>query len=150
MRIKFDITGEVLVSALKDKLDLIRNPKPILRIVAFDVLSMVTERIHEEGKAADGNQIGTYNNNYLKLRIKAYKRTADKKVIVSLTRQLENDWAVIETTQGWGIGFKNILNVNKAHWVEEHFNKVIFDLTTEEREYAAQRANEILRDELNK
>ena len=76
---------------------------------AFDALSQMTERIHEKGEAADGSGIGTYTNNYLKLRQKKpYNRTADSKIIVSLTRRLENDWGVIQTDKGnWAIAFLN-------------------------------------------
>lgn len=111
----------------------VKDREALLRPVAFDVIALMTERIHDQGKAADGSQIGEYSNSYLKLREKKYKRGTDKKIIVSLTRQLENDWSVIATEKGYGIGFKNPLNVQKAGWVEERKGKKIFKLTQEER-----------------
>ena len=36
-----------------------------------------------------------------------YHWPADPKIIVALTRQLQNDWAVLATPRGWGIGFNN-------------------------------------------
>lgn len=66
-----------------------------------------------------------------------YNRTADTKVVASLTRQLENDWGTnesdpIKTPNGYGIGFKNQLNYEKSQNVEKHFNKEIWKLTTGE------------------
>jgi hypothetical protein len=148
MNIKIKIDPDALSAAMKEQVDLILNPKPVLRIVAFDVLSLVTARIHEEGKDASGQQIGNYTNRYLKVRQSKYKRSGDRKIIMSLTRQLENDWAVIETPDGWGIGFHNVFNVNKMKWNEERMNKLILGLTDEEVDYAVQRANEILKERL--
>lgn len=105
----------------------------LLRPVAFDVIALMTERIHDQGKAADGSQIGEYSNSYLKLREKN-KRGPDKKIIVSLTRQLENDWSVIPTQNGYGIGFKNPFNKQKAIWVEEQKDKKIFKLSESEKQ----------------
>src|SRR5690606_38168279 len=50
-------------------------------------------------------------------RIK-YNRSSDTKVIISLTRQLENDWSVIATDKGYGVGFLNKQNLDKARWSE--------------------------------
>ena len=111
---------------------------------AFDALSQMTERIHEKGEAADGSGIGTYTNNYLKLRQKKpYNRTEDSKIIVSLTRRLENDWGVIETDKGnWAIAFLNrqkgtktdITSGEKMKYVEESSGKTIAALSKAETE----------------
>ena len=111
---------------------------------AFDALSQMTERIHEKGEAADGSGIGTYTNNYLKLRQKKpYNRTADSKIIVSLTRRLENDWGVIETDKGnWAIAFLNrqkgtktdITSGDKMKFVEDSSGKKIAALSKPETE----------------
>ena len=111
---------------------------------AFDALSQMTERIHEKGEAADGSGIGTYTNNYLKLRQKKpYNRTEDSKIIVSLTRRLENDWGVIQTDKGnWAIAFLNrqkgtktdITSGEKMKYVEESSGKTIAALSKAETE----------------
>lgn len=63
-----------------------------------------------------------------------YNRTDDRKVIVSLTRQMENDLSVQATPQGgYGIGYNNPINVEKAAWVEATYRKKIFALTDEEK-----------------
>lgn len=121
----------------------------LLRPVAIETIPLITERIHKDGKASDGSQIGSYSNGYLKQREKN-KRGKDTKVIVSLTRQLENDWSVLETQKGYGIGFTNSFNADKLGWVEESKGKVIRNLTTEEIDYAFERINELITDALNK
>jgi hypothetical protein len=73
-----------------------------------------------------------------------YHRSTDTKIIVSLTRQLENDWAVIATNTGYGIGFNNVFNAQKARWVEEHKSKIIFNLSAEEKQYITERLQELV------
>lgn len=123
--------GQV-TAELKDKLLKLADKENIPRILAFDTIDLMTNRIHQEGKAASEQQIGTYNKSYLKLREGKYKRSSDPKIIVSLTRQLENDWSVIATTKGYGVGFLNPFNLQKARWVEENKGVKIFSLSTSE------------------
>lgn len=134
---------------LSEKITALKS-KDVTRPIATEVLDMMTERIHEEGKAADGSQIGTYNNRYLKLRKKKYNRTGDKKIIVSLTRRLENDWGVISTERGWGIGFLNKqkgkkgepVSQDKMKYVEEQKGKKIARLTEQEKQFATELIND--------
>jgi hypothetical protein len=128
---------------LKRKLEILKDREYLLRPVAIELIPEMTQRIHQEGKASDGGQIGTYSNSYLKQR-ERNKRGADTKVIVSLTRQLENDWAVVPTEKGYGIGFNNPLNVQKMRWVEANKKKVIANLSENERRYAIERINELV------
>lgn len=117
------------------KLQLIRDKDYAIRPVVFDAIDLITKRIHEDGKASDGAQIGTYSKGYMRTREKKYKRKPDTKVIISLTRQLENDYSVIATEKGYAIGFINKFNKQKSEWVEATYGKKIFNLTTSEREY---------------
>jgi hypothetical protein len=137
-----------VTTVLLRKLEVLRDPRPLLRVVAFDVVSMMTERIHDRGEAADGGKIGTYSNSYLALRQRKYKRKADKEVKVSLTRQLENNWSVISTTNGWGIGFTNGFNAQKMRWVEQQKGKKIAALTTSERDYAVAKIKSLIAEAL--
>ncbi len=140
----------VVSQGLLKKLQLLRDPKPLLRPVAFDVLALMVERIHEKGQAADGSQIGSYNRNYLSLRKRKYKRSGDSKIIVSLTRQLENDWAVKATPNGWGIGFNNPFNAQKMKWVESQKKKKIAALATTEKDYAFDKLKKLVNEEMTK
>lgn len=137
-----------VLTNLGQSLKTIMDPNYLLRPVAIEVLPMMTERIHKEGKASDGGQIGTYSNNYLRTREKN-NRGKDRMIIVSLTRQLENNWSVLETTNGYGIGFTNPFNADKLRWVEEIKDRVISNLTTEEIDYAFDRINELVENALN-
>lgn len=103
----------------------------VLRVVANSMVAVVHDRIHKQGKDANDAEIGTYSNSYLSVR-KKNNRTNDKKVVLSLTRQMENDFSVIATDDGYGLGYKNELNFEKSKWVEKNYNKDIFKLTENE------------------
>jgi hypothetical protein len=70
-----------------------------------------------------------------------HHRTADTKVILSLTKQMENDLSVIDTETGYGIGYLNPLNYKKALWCEDTYKKpILTKLTAGEEELAEQTA----------
>ncbi len=74
-----------------------------------------------------------------------YNRTADNKVILSLTRQMENDLSVVESPEGYGIGYLNPFNLQKATWCEATYKKPILTaLTKEELELAGKTAQDFL------
>lgn len=84
----------------------------LIRAVAVSIGGDVKVRIYQDGIKSDGSQIGAYKNSYLKLREKRFNRTADSKIILSLTRQEESDFSLIatdpiKTQTGYGLGFKN-------------------------------------------
>lgn len=143
IKIKADFSS--LAGRITEKLTAILNPEVLLRPIAFDLASEMTIRIHDEGKSSGGDLIkeGGYSEPYLKIRQSKYNRTADKKVILSLTRQLEDDWAVIATKRGYAIGWKNSFNYQKAEWMTSLFNKPIFSLSASEKSYASRRFQEL-------
>lgn len=66
-----------------------------------------------------------------------YQRSSDPKVILSLTRQMENDLSVIDTPTGYGIGYLNPFNMEKAMNCEKIYKKPILSkLTTGELDLA--------------
>lgn len=72
-----------------------------------------------------------------------YNRTSDTSVILSLTRQMENDLSVVATGTGYGIGYLNPFNMQKAMWCEETYKKKILSkLTIGELELAQTTAQE--------
>lgn len=147
MTIKSNI--KVVTGRIKQQLEQLKNKEYLLRPVAIEVIPLMTERIHQKGESTDGGQIGNYSSAYLQLRQRKYKRDASSKVIVSLTRQLENNWSVIATQSGYGIGFTNPFNLQKARWVEGGKGKIIFSLSKTEQSYAVDRINELVSDALN-
>lgn len=140
---------EQVNALIKAKVQQLGNPETVLRPLCFDLIDLMTKRIHVDGVASNGSDIGSYSNPYLKLRQKKFQRSADKKVIVSLTRQLENNWSVIATPIGYGIGFLNPFNLQKARWVEATKGKTIFSLSDSETQYAIRFINEKTAETLN-
>ena len=108
-----------IVDRLSTKIAMLKDKERIVRSCAVQITGFLRQRIHVDGLDAKGKPIGEYSSAYLKLRQRKYNRTADKKIILSLTSQQENDMGPVETTRGYGIGFKNQLNLQKAGWAEE-------------------------------
>lgn len=132
--IKVILDKEKLKKALKKNLeDILGATSDVYRQIALELIPVIHDRIHIQGKAADNREIGDYSLAYVRIRTKRNKRSADPKVILSLTRQMENDYAVIATSRGWGIGFSNQLNLQKAKWNNKRYDgRPIYDLTAEE------------------
>lgn len=121
---------------LSKKLRGIASPQSVdtlMRTVAVAMLGATKDRIHEDGKKANGSQIGQYTLEYLRRRTKApYNRTNSRKIILSLTGQMENDYKVVAMGNlSYGLGFSNQFNANKAGWAEDRFGKV-YALTKQE------------------
>lgn len=153
MQIKFDIAQ--MAEDFGRKLDAIKNPEYLLRPVAFDLVALMTQRIHEQGTGSDDAKIKDtgYTESYLKYRQKKHNRDGSRLVIISLTRQLENDWSVVAIKNGYGIGFKNSHNRDKARWVSAMFQKGgnsnrIFALSKSEQQYAQKKWGELIQDAL--
>lgn len=183
--VSLHIDGSQISTVLRARFEQVTAPRSeLFREVALELIPMIHERIHVEGKAADGTQIGTYSNAYIKVRTgdygnadkfkkgknagknknagtatkgtskgsarNRYNRSADTKVILSLTRQMENDYAVMPGEVGWGIGFNNSHNADKARWNDKRYGHTVYQLTEEELEYAVKRTEELIAAELNK
>lgn len=129
---------------LQGKLNKLRDREYLLRPVAFGVIDLITKRIHIDGIASDGRPIGTYTQKYIAGLRKKNNRGPGKTVIISLTRQLENNYSVIATQRGYGIGFLNDFVYKKSQWVEENYGKQIFALTESERTYALDYINDLV------
>ncbi len=113
------------------KLEKLLDPKEINPIL-FTVHQQVKRRIHAQGKAANGSQIGTYSKEYLEQR-KKKGLGGNAKVILEFTGQMRNDFVPIKSKgRIIGSGFTNVANFNKAIWVEKTYKKVIYDLTPQE------------------
>jgi hypothetical protein len=78
-----------------------------------------------------------------------YNRTSDNKVILSLTRQMENDLSIIPTGNGYGIGYLNPDNFKKATYCEAKYKKkILTKLTKEEKDLAIKSAQDFVPDYL--
>lgn len=132
-----------VIGDLKSSFEKLFNKEYLLRPLAIEVIPLMKERIHINGEATDGSQIGTYSNGYMAARKKAGMGES-RKVIVALTSQLERDWSVIATERGYGIGFNNVFNAEKLRWVEEQKGKIIANLSSDERQYIRERIEELV------
>jgi hypothetical protein len=137
-----------VVDQVLTKFELLKDKEYLLRPLAIETIPMMKERIHVEGKASDGTQIGTYANSYMRQR-ENDGRGESRKIIVALTSQLEQDWSVLATTNGYGIGFNNSFNTEKARWVEENKKKIIFNLSADEKKYISERLQELVDGAIN-
>lgn len=61
------------------QLEQLQNPDQMLRTVAVAVLPELKKRVHVEGKASDGSQIGTYSPAYMKVRTGSYANASTYK-----------------------------------------------------------------------
>jgi len=147
--IKLNTNLQTVTGDIRARIEKLKDKDYLLRPVCFDLIDIMTKRIHNNGIASDGAPIGIYSKSYLKLRQAKYKRDSDPKTIVSLTRQLENDWSVIATPKGYGIGFLNEFNLKKARYVEQIKDRIIFNLTMEENQYAIDLFNDLTNKALN-
>lgn len=154
-----------------------------IRTVATSMLGEVKTRIHEEGKAADGSDIGQYNTTnplYVnpknsprgfapigKLGATKFKSTGKPhktkyfdsykdfrveigrpvdKVNLSLSGQLNNQFVVIATDKGYGLGWNNAEMPERSAGLEKKYGKLIWALTGNEQT----KAIEVAQDTINK
>lgn len=111
------------------------NEQSWMRPVVTALIGEVRNRIHVEGLRADGGPIGEYKNPYLRFRQQKHNRTADTKMIYSLTRQMEQDFVPVAESDVYGLGFNNTHNFDKATWQEER-RPGVYDLSEKEIELA--------------
>jgi len=116
------------------KLQSLEQSDALLREVATTMLAETRQRIHEDGKNAAGDQIGTYKKSYLEWRMENGYKSTGSNVKLFLTGQMQNDYKVVpQSKTKYGLGFSNPLDANKAGWAEERFGK-IYGLTSDEQQ----------------
>lgn len=140
---------QVVASQLRSKLLSVADKNNVVRTVAATLAPEVRKRIHVEGKAADGSNIGAYSDDYYKYTRKKYNRTEPKsKVVISLTRTMENQFTSgaenpnpTKTALGYGLGFLGVEHRRIAGYMEELYDKKIWKLTAAEEKLAHQVAS---------
>lgn len=171
--IAFNSNGKEVLDAIKADLQGKASPQEtdkLVRTIASTLTGMMRDRVHVQGKDANENQIGTYSPKYMKVRTndyksakivrgvnkgqarKKYNRTSDTKVILSLTRQMENDMAICERNPikipyGYAIGYQNDFNFEKLTWLEKKYKKqILTKLSKNEEEVKDEIVNNYLND----
>lgn len=109
----------------------------------------MTTRIFDEGKAASGSQIGTYTKAYIETRKKKGLGSSSK-VILEFTGQMRNDYHLIQDGPNFASGFLNKVNGDKSEWVEDTYDKEIFNLTKKEQELLDKLVEEKVNDALSR
>lgn len=115
-----------------------------LRTVATSMLGVVRTRIHQEGKAADGSDIGQYvEGPYKKNREKRGRRT--DKVNLSFSGQMDSQLSMIATSNGgYGLGWPNDEMFKRSQGLEQKYNKKIWALSADEEQQAAAVAQNVI------
>jgi hypothetical protein len=146
-----------VTSRLIGRLKSVANPTgpvidKMLRTISLDTVAQMKVRIHDDGLNSEGKPLGNYSSNYLKYRRKKANRGDNPKVIFSLTRQMENDFNIVSGNgqTGYGLGFKNPDNAQKAQWLQEKpkFGKV-YKPTVQEVQHMKAVAEQFIKDILN-
>lgn len=114
------------------------------RLQATSLLAVMRIRIHVDGKDSNGVQIGTYTPAYVRYARAKAKRGTDNKVILSLTRSMEDSYELYPIENGTGIGFNTTENMQKARWCEDTYQKPIFKPTAEEETMVKQIAEDFI------
>ena len=108
------------------------------------------EKITKCKKKGETRNVGVFTKGEHKGEARPrFNRTSDTKVVVSLTGQTENDFSVQEIEGGYGLGFSNDHNFNKAQWVEETYKKQIYALTQGEKVLVIEVASTYMNNSLN-
>lgn len=133
----------------------VRDSRP-LRTAITTVLAVHKPRIFEQGLAGDGSKIGTYSTvpssiskkqqakntgkTYFKGGYAEYKTAIGKNpgfVNLVNTGQMQADYGIIAAGNKFGLGFNNPHNANKSQWMQDKYDKQIFDHTNSELEIMA-------------
>lgn len=130
---EFSSNMPAVISNVKAKLSAIDIDR-MTRIQASSLLATMRVRINQDGIASDSNPIGTYTPAYIKYVRSKKGRGTDNKVILSLTRSMENSMELYPIKNGTGIGFSTQENFQKAKWCEENYGKKIYAPTASETE----------------
>lgn len=110
--------------------------KPFIRAVAADVAASNISRIHNEGKAVDGSQIGDYKSG-------AYKEKREEKgketqyVNLSFTGKLSKEFQPEAIDDlNIGVGFISPYGSNLSENLEDKYKKKIWGVTEEDERIA--------------
>lgn len=121
--------GEVL-NDLSARLTSVETNR-LTRIQATTLMAEIRQRVHVRGQAADGRDIGTYSPRFLPVR-QRWHRTEGSRVVVSLSRAMENAMVIIPLSDGTGIGYATARELEKARHAERYWGRPLFRPSEEE------------------
>lgn len=121
-----------------------------MRTALTSVMAIHKPRIYESGADSSKSQIGTYSTNpisisrknqarntgktYFKGGYAEYKSAIGKGGTVNFrnTDQMMMDYQIIQIGKQFGFGFQNTENFNKSQWLQEKYDKDVFDISEDE------------------
>lgn len=143
----------------------------VLRTALTTTLAEHKQRIFTDGKDSTGGKIGSYSTDPIYISNKSsarkfsgkgrffkggynqYKQAIGKNpgfVNLENTGNMMKDYTLLALGKKWGFGFNNSKNADLSYYNEEHFNKKIFELTSEEEDLLIDSIEEKLWIELQK
>jgi hypothetical protein len=141
---------------LIDKVNSAIRSERVMRIALSSVLAIHKPRIFEKGLDGTDAKIGTYSTKpisiakknqarqtgktYFKGGYAEYKTAIGKNpgfVNLRNTDQMRMDYGLIINGTSYGFGFQNELNYNKSQWLQEKYDKDIFDNDSKELDVLA-------------
>lgn len=128
----------------------IRSDKP-MRAALSTVMAVQKPRIFQQGLDSSGAKIGSYSTDpisisknsqarntgktYFKGGYSEYKKAIGKNpgfVNLRNTDQMMMDYGILANAGNWGFGFTNTENYDKSQWMQEKYDKDIFDISEQE------------------
>lgn len=126
------------------------------RTALTTVVALQKKRIFESGRASENDQIGTYSAKPISISKKNQARQTGKTYFaggyseyktaigknpgyVNLVNfgQMRMDYGLIKNGSTFGLGFQNVVNFNKSQWMEDKYDKQIFQITPQETDTLA-------------
>lgn len=121
-----------------------------MRTALTSVMAVHKPRIYEAGIDSAKSKIGTYSTNpisisrknqarntgktYFKGGYAEYKNAIGKGGTVNFrnTDQMMMDYQIIQNGNQFGFGFQNQENFNKSQWLQDKYDKDVFDISDDE------------------
>lgn len=121
-----------------------------MRTATSSVMAVHRPRIFEKGQDSDNGKIGTYSTSPISISKKnqarntgktyfpggyaEYKQAIGKGGAVNLrnTDQMQMDYQIINQGGQYAFGFQNSENWDKSQWLQDKYDKDIFDISDEE------------------
>lgn len=147
------VNADLMAKEILDLIDRVNKAvksEKAMRIALTSVLAIHKPRIFQSGQDSNKSKIGTYSTNpisiskknqarntgktYFKGGYKEYKDAIGKGGDVNFrnTDQMSMDYGIIQNGTEFGFGFQNEQNYNKSQWLQDKYEKDVFDLTEQE------------------
>lgn len=139
------------IDALIARVNAVVRSDKLMRTALTTVMAVHKPRIFQQGQDSSGNKIGTYSTEpisiskrqqarntgktYFKGGYSEYKRAVGKNpgfVNLRNTDQMMMDYGIVANNGMWGFGFQNQENYDKSQWMQDKYEKDIFDLSQSE------------------